>query len=36
MGAREFDLKHGFLPLPSQPDRLFLPMATIETLSRGQ
>lgn len=31
-GARDFYLKHDFLPLPSQPDRLFLPMATIEKL----
>ena len=31
-GAREFYLKHDFIPLPSQPDRLFLPMATIEKL----
>lgn len=29
-GAREFYLKHDFLPLPSQRDRLFLPMKTIE------
>jgi GNAT superfamily N-acetyltransferase len=31
-GAREFYLKHDFVPLPSQPDRLFLPMTTIEKL----
>lgn len=31
-GAREFYLKHDFTPLPSQPDRLFLPMTTIEKL----
>jgi len=31
-GAREFYLKHDFVPLPSQPNRLFLPMATIEKL----
>ena len=31
-GAREFYRKHDFLPLPSHPDRLFLPMATIEHL----
>lgn len=31
-GAREFYLKHDFVPFPSQPDRLFLPMTTIEKL----
>lgn len=31
-GAREFYLKHDFVAFPSQPDRLFLPMATIEML----
>ncbi len=31
-GARDFYLKHDFAPLPSQPDRLFLPMKTIEKL----
>ena len=31
-GAREFYLKHDFVALPSQPSRLFLPMATIEKL----
>jgi len=31
-GARQFYLKHDFIALPSQPDRLFLPMATIEKL----
>lgn len=31
-GAREFYLKHDFTPLPSHPDRLFLPMTTIEKL----
>lgn len=31
-GAREFHLKHDFVALPSQPSRLFLPMATIEKL----
>ncbi len=31
-GARDFYLKHNFIPLPSQPDRLFLPMATIKKL----
>lgn len=34
-GAREFYLKHGFIALPSQPYRLFLPMATIEKLFTG-
>ena len=32
VGARDFYLKHDFIPLPSEPDRLFLPMATIEKL----
>jgi GNAT superfamily N-acetyltransferase len=32
IGARNFYLKREFLPLPSQPDRLFLPMAKIEKL----
>jgi predicted GNAT family N-acyltransferase len=32
MGAREFYLKYDFAPLPLQPDRLFLPMKTIEKL----
>lgn len=31
-GARDFYLKHDFLPLPSHPDRLVLPMGTIENL----
>ncbi len=31
-GARSFYLKHDFVPLPTFPDRLFLPMKTIETL----
>jgi len=31
-GARDFYLNHDFLPLPSQPGRLFLPMKTIETM----
>ncbi|MHB1841326.1 MAG: hypothetical protein ACYCPD_16330 [Acidobacteriaceae bacterium] len=31
-GARDFYLKHDFAPLPSQPDRLVLPMRTIEKL----
>ena len=32
IGAREFYLKYEFAPLPSQPDRLFLPMKAIEKL----
>ena len=32
VGARDFYLKYDFVALPSQPDRLFLPMATIERL----
>lgn len=31
-GARDFYLKQDFVPLPSQPGRLFLPMKTIEKL----
>ncbi|MDQ2925027.1 MAG: GNAT family N-acetyltransferase [Acidobacteriota bacterium] len=31
-GARDFYLKHDFIALPSQPERLFLPMAAIENL----
>jgi predicted GNAT family N-acyltransferase len=31
-GAREFFLKYDFIPLPEQPERLFLPMKTIERL----
>lgn len=34
-GARGFYLKHDFVPLPLSPDRLFLPMKTIETLFAG-
>ena len=33
-GARDFYLKHDFIPLPNRPDRLFLPMKTIEALFR--
>jgi predicted GNAT family N-acyltransferase len=29
-GARDFYIKHDFIALPSQPNRLFLPMKTIE------
>jgi predicted GNAT family N-acyltransferase len=32
MGARDFYLKDDFAALPLQPDRLFLPMKTIERL----
>jgi predicted GNAT family N-acyltransferase len=31
-GARDFYQKYDFLPFPAQPDRLFLPMTTIEKL----
>ena len=31
-GARDFYLKHDFIPLPTQPSRLFLPMKTIEMM----
>ena len=34
-GARTFYLKHDFIPLPTSPDRLFLPMKTIEALFAG-
>jgi GNAT superfamily N-acetyltransferase len=30
--ARKFYLLHGFIPLPSQPNRLFYPLKTIEKL----
>lgn len=33
-GARDFYLKHDFIALPAQLDRLFLPMTTIEELFR--
>lgn len=32
MGARAFYVKYDFTPLPLEPDRLFLPMKTIEKL----
>jgi len=32
LGAREVYPKYEFAPLPSQPDRLFLPMKAIERL----
>lgn len=31
-GARDFYLKHGFIPLLAKPDRLFLPMKTIDRM----
>jgi len=31
-GAREFYIKHDFIPFPGQPNRLFLPMKTIEKM----
>lgn len=31
-GVRDFYLRYGFIPLPSQPNRLFLPMKTIGVL----
>lgn len=31
-GARDFYLRHDFTTFPEQPDRLFLPMKTIERL----
>jgi len=31
-GARDFYLKHDFLPFPARPERLFLPMKTIESM----
>jgi len=31
-GARDFYLNHEFIPLPNQPDRLFLPMKAIEKM----
>ncbi|MGA9070968.1 MAG: GNAT family N-acetyltransferase [Terracidiphilus sp.] len=34
-GAREFYLNHNFLPLPNQPDRLFLPMKSVEKIFNG-
>jgi len=34
VGAREFYRKHDFIALPLQPERLFLPMRTIEKLFR--
>ena len=34
-GARDFYLEHEFIQLPGKPDRLFLPMKTIEELVSG-
>lgn len=31
-GARNFYLKHGFIPLLAKPDRLFLPMKSIDKM----
>ncbi len=31
-GARDFYLKHEFIPMPASPDRLFLPTKTIEQI----
>lgn len=33
-GARDFYLKHEFIPMQASPDRLFLPMKTIEQMFR--
>jgi len=35
-GARDFYLKHGFTAMPSSPNRLFIPMKTIEQMFSGQ
>jgi GNAT superfamily N-acetyltransferase len=35
-GSRAFYLKYDFLSLPSQPNRLFLPMKTIEGLFKAE
>ncbi len=34
--ARGFYLRHDFTPIPTQPNRLFYPMKTIEELFTGQ
>jgi GNAT superfamily N-acetyltransferase len=34
--AREFYLRHDFIPLPSYPNRLFYPVKTIEKLFSGK
>ncbi len=34
-GAGNFYLKHEFIPMPASPDRLFLPMKTIEQIFRS-
>lgn len=33
-GARDFYLKHDFIPFPNRPERLFIAMKTIEALFR--
>lgn len=33
-GARDFYLKHEFIPFPASPNRLFLPMKTIKQIFR--
>jgi GNAT superfamily N-acetyltransferase len=35
-GARDFYLKHGFIPMPSSPNRMFIPMKTIEQIFSGR
>jgi GNAT superfamily N-acetyltransferase len=35
-GAHEFYLKHGFIPMPSSPNRMFIPMKTIEQIFSGK
>jgi hypothetical protein len=35
-GAREFYLRHDFIPLPSQPKRLFYSVKTIDKLFRAE
>ena len=34
--SREFYLRHDFIPLPSQPNRLFYPVKTIDRLLRSE
>ena len=36
IGARQFYLKYGYVPLHDQPNRLNLPMRTIERLFRAK
>ena len=33
-GARDFYRKHDFIPMQSSPDRLFLPMNTVDLMFR--